>query len=102
MCIYLTVFSFSNCVAQDRNSNIKLHEICVIFHSTPTFVLFFFFHFTTKLLNITNFILIKLIFKINKMTLLILLLNIKTWAQLIGYKKYEPNIEKNKLHGIRL
>jgi len=36
------------------------------------------------------------------MTLLILLLNIKTWAQLIGYKKYEPNIEKNKLHGIRL
>ena len=27
---------------------------------------------------------------------------IKTWAQLMGYKKYEPNIEKNKLHGIRL
>ena len=27
---------------------------------------------------------------------------IKTWAQLMGYKKYEPNLEKNKLHGIRL
>jgi hypothetical protein len=27
---------------------------------------------------------------------------IKTWAHLMGYKKYEPNIEKNKLHGIRL